>query len=59
MYITRKLTGLSFPDIGDKIGGRDHSTVIYATNKIKQIMENDPSLKNLIENIEDTLKHKH
>ena len=59
MYITRKLTGLSFPDIGDKIGGRDHSTVIYATNKIKQIMENDPTLKNLIENIEDTLKHKH
>ncbi|MCX5841821.1 MAG: chromosomal replication initiator protein DnaA, partial [Deltaproteobacteria bacterium] len=55
----RKLTGLSFPDIGDKIGGRDHSTVIYATNKIKQLIENDPALKNLIENIEDTLKHKH
>jgi len=58
MYLTRKMTSLSFPDIGDKIGGRDHSTVIYATNKIKQTTESDPSLKNIIEDIEDTLKRK-
>jgi len=34
MYLARKLTNLSYPDIGQKIGGRDHSTVIYANNKI-------------------------
>lgn len=59
MYLSRKLTSLSFPDIGDKVGGRDHSTVIYATNKIRQTMENDSSLKNIIEDIEEALKHKH
>jgi chromosomal replication initiator protein len=58
MYLTRKMTTLSFPDIGEKVGGRDHSTVIYATNKIRQNMESDPSLKNMIEEIEDILKHK-
>ena len=52
------MTTLSFPDIGEKVGGRDHSTVIYATNKIRQNMESDPSLKNTIEEIEDILKHK-
>ncbi len=30
MYLARKLTNASFPDIGQKIGDRDHSTVIYA-----------------------------
>ncbi|HBJ73998.1 MAG TPA: chromosomal replication initiator protein DnaA, partial [Syntrophaceae bacterium] len=34
MYLARKLTNFSYPDIGQKIGGRDHSTVIYANNKI-------------------------
>ncbi|MEQ8204254.1 MAG: helix-turn-helix domain-containing protein, partial [Smithellaceae bacterium] len=47
--------GCSFPDIGEKIGGRDHSTVIYANNKIIKGMENDSKLKNLIQEIEDTL----
>jgi chromosomal replication initiator protein len=55
MYLARKLTGCSFPDIGEKIGGRDHSTVIYANNKIIKGMENDSKLKNLIQEIEDTL----
>jgi chromosomal replication initiator protein len=57
MYLARKMTSLSFPDIGEKIGGRDHSTVIYSNNKIRQNIESDPSLKNTIEEIEDALKH--
>ncbi len=55
MYLARKLTGCSFPDIGEKIGGRDHSTVIYANNKIIKGMETDSRLKNLIREIEDNL----
>ncbi|MEN6331387.1 MAG: chromosomal replication initiator protein DnaA [Smithella sp.] len=55
MYLARKLTGCSFPDIGEKIGGRDHSTVIYANNKITKGLETDSRLKNLIQEIEDNL----
>ena len=39
MYLCRELTDLSLPKIGQRFGGRDHSTVIHATNKIKQHMQ--------------------
>ena len=58
MYLARKLTKASFPDIGQKIGGRDHSTVIYANNKILNNIEGDPKFKNLIQEIEDNLLNK-
>jgi len=59
MYLARKLTGSSFPDIGEKIGGRDHSTVIYANNKIRKQVETDTRLKTLLQEIEDQLLKKH
>ncbi|MFN2490711.1 MAG: chromosomal replication initiator protein DnaA [Actinomycetota bacterium] len=41
MYLCRELTDLSLPRIGERFGGRDHSTVIYATNKVRhQLQEN-------------------
>ena len=58
MYLSRKLTNYSFPDIGQKIGGRDHSTVIYANNKILNSIKSDNKLKILIQEIEDILIHK-
>ena len=58
MYLARKLTNASFPDIGQKIGGRDHSTIIYATNKILNKIEVDSKLKFLISEIEDILINK-
>ncbi|MFN2595560.1 MAG: chromosomal replication initiator protein DnaA [Actinomycetota bacterium] len=39
MYLCRELTDLSLIEIGKRFGGRDHSTVIYATNKIRQQMQ--------------------
>ena len=36
MYITRELTELSLPKIGEEFGGRDHTTVIHAYNKIEK-----------------------
>ena len=50
MYLARQCTSSSFPDIGAKIGGRDHSTVIYACNKINKLRDTD-------ENIRTTLQH--
>jgi chromosomal replication initiator protein len=55
MYLARKMTNASFPDIGEKIGGRDHSTVIYSNNKIKNALEEDVNLKKIVQEIEDTL----
>jgi len=55
MYLARKMTTCSYPDIGEKIGGRDHSTVIYACNKIKKIIDTDGNIKSVIQNIEDML----
>lgn len=59
MFLSRKLTSASFPDIGEKIGGRDHSTIIYANNKIKKMIDTDVKFKNLIEDIESILQNKH
>ncbi|MFN2388650.1 MAG: chromosomal replication initiator protein DnaA [Actinomycetota bacterium] len=38
MYLCRELTDLSLPRIGKRFGGRDHSTVVHANNKIKDLM---------------------
>ncbi len=51
MYLTRKLTGLSYPAIGEKFGGKDHSTVINAEQRIEQIMGEEPEFRNLVESL--------
>jgi chromosomal replication initiator protein len=51
MYVTRKLVGLSYPAIGEKFGGKDHSTVINAEQRIEQLMGEDPSLRALVESL--------
>ncbi|PKN33387.1 MAG: chromosomal replication initiator protein DnaA [Deltaproteobacteria bacterium HGW-Deltaproteobacteria-19] len=56
MFLCRRLTNASFPDIGEKIGGRDHSTVIYSVNKISALIEKDANLKKTIQDIEDALQ---
>ncbi len=58
MFLARELTSASFPDIGNKVGGRDHSTVMYAHNKIKRMTETDKTLKDILEGIQETLLHK-
>jgi chromosomal replication initiator protein len=58
MYLSRELTTASYPDIGEKIGGRDHSTVIYANQKIKKVIEFDKKTREFIEKIKDTLLHR-
>jgi chromosomal replication initiator protein len=55
MYLARKLTSESFPDIGVKIGGKDHSTVIYAVNKIKKHLDQDVKTRKTVEEIEEIL----
>jgi chromosomal replication initiator protein len=56
MYLCRKCTSTSFPTIGYKFGGRDHSTVIHASKSIEKKIKEDPHMQATIEKLEKTLK---
>ncbi len=45
MYLCRELTGASFPEIGLRFGGKDHSTVINACKRMSSIQQEDPELR--------------
>lgn len=55
MYISRQLTSCSYPEIGDKFGGKDHSTIIHAIKKIERQLEEDYQLKITVENLKNSL----
>ncbi len=56
MYLTRELTDLSLPKIGDAFGGRDHTTVIHACEKVAEEMAKDPSLKSTVERLAEAIR---
>jgi chromosomal replication initiator protein len=51
MYLSRELTGSSFPEIGLRFGGKDHSTVINACKRMIEIQESDAELRATITSI--------
>lgn len=56
MYLSRLMTSCSYPEIGEKFGGKDHSTIIYAIRKIEKQMADDVQLANTIETLKSTLE---
>lgn len=56
MYLCRNLTKASFPEIGNKFGGKDHSTVIHACRQIEKKMQKDFELKNIIDTLKSDLQ---
>lgn len=58
MYLSRELTDLSLPRIGDEFGGRDHTTVIHAYDKISKCLEEDEALKQTINELNKRLNQK-
>jgi chromosomal replication initiator protein len=58
MYLCRKFTETSFPAIGHKFGGRDHSTVIHASRAIEKRLQEDPLMQTTIDKIERSLNIK-
>ncbi len=57
MYLCRELTDMSLPKIGEEFGGRDHTTVIHACEKVSQDMEKDDEVKSKIEKMIKDLKN--
>ncbi len=55
MHLSRKLTGLSLSEIGGYIGGRDHSTVIHADEKISTLAKKDKNLLLILQKLESEL----
>ena len=51
IYLCREMTKASFPEIGEKFGGKDHSTVIYSVNKIGKLMEQESEILTAAEQI--------
>lgn len=55
MYLCKKHLNLSFPDIGRRFGGKDHTTVIHAVKKITSLLEKDPNLQSDLAILEKTI----
>jgi chromosomal replication initiator protein len=55
MFLSRKHTGCSFPEIGQRFGDRDHSTVMFACKKIQRMLMGDSALRSTVESIEKSL----
>ena len=51
MYLARELTGHSLPEIGRGMGGRSHTTVLHAVNRINAAMSSDPAVQNAVDNL--------
>ncbi|RST70962.1 chromosomal replication initiator protein DnaA [Siminovitchia acidinfaciens] len=57
MFLSRELTDLSLPKIGEEFGGRDHTTVIHAYDKISKMLDSDTEFQNIVNGIRDSLKN--
>ena len=55
MYLSKKLTTKSLPEIGRKFTGRDHTTVIHAIKKIEELMSKDRQFEYEVQSITDRI----
>jgi chromosomal replication initiator protein len=56
MYLSRELTDYSLPKIGEEFGGRDHTTVIHAHEKISKLLQSDSTLQKQMKELNELLK---
>lgn len=55
MYLSRELTDFSLPKIGNEFGGKDHTTVLHAIDKIEAALKKDTDLQRDINNLKERL----
>lgn len=56
IYIAREMTEISYMELGNEYSGKDHSTMMYAYNKISELLKTDPSLESRIKNLMREIK---
>ena len=56
MYLCRELTNDSLPRIGQEFGGKDHTTVMHAINRIQEEMEGSQRLRDEINQLKNKIK---
>ncbi len=52
MYLARKLCKVSYPELGQRFGGKDHTTVLSAFRKIEGLVQTDPKTRHTVEELE-------
>lgn len=55
MYLLREEANVSLPQIGDALGGRDHTTVMYACQKVADMLERDDRLRRQVIEIREQI----
>lgn len=55
MYLLREDGGVSLPRIGQELGGRDHTTVMYACDKVAEMMESDDRMRRQVMQLREKL----
>lgn len=58
MHLTRELTNLSTTRIGDAFGGRDHTTVMHASDKIAEMAQNNPKMRETLDDLKTMIREK-
>jgi chromosomal replication initiator protein len=59
MFLSRKFTQSSYPDIGSRFGGKDHTTVMHAVKKIELSLEQDVTTKRHVETVTRLIEQTH
>ena len=49
MYLAKNLTTSSYPEIGRKFGGRDHTTIMHAVKKVEELLVHDSEMSDDVE----------
>ena len=55
MYLSKKMTTKSLPDIGRRFSGRDHTTVIHVIKKVEELMIQDKNFENEVKDLNQKL----
>ncbi len=55
MYLARKLTKHSLPEIGAAFGGKDHTTIMHSVKKVEEVLLKDEQIRKIVESIQGTL----
>jgi len=55
MYLSKELIGASLPEIGRAFGGKDHTTVLHAVDKIQALLREDPKFKKTLDTLTQSI----